>query len=209
MQSPFDYFEKTIVINLSHRVDRYMQISEQCHIAGIDFDVFPACEGENKHLAFNRSQYEVIKLASEYNNALILEDDCQFSGTTHLHYAMNELPADWDCLYLGANLIGCGDMVFRRPERFSHHLFKLQDAFQTHAVAYSKKGMEFVLGNFKPDEFPIYDEWLRLNMLPRGNSYIIAPQIAFQRPSYSDIWQNESDYSSLFQRGNNLLNEIK
>lgn len=205
MQSPFEYFKKTYIITLAAREDRRIQVKQECLRECITADFFLACEGENKHLAFNRSQYEVIKHAHQFKNALILEDDCQFSGTTHLHYAMNELPPDWDCLYLGANLIGCGDMVFRRPERYSHHLFKLQDAFQTHAVAYSKKGMQFVLDNFKPDEFPIYDEWLRLNMLPRGNSFIIAPQIAFQRPSFSDIWQNESDYSSLFERGNILL----
>lgn len=208
LPSPFcKYFERAYCINIDKRTDRWRHISGVCHAEGFLPDRFPAVVEDNRVLAFNKSQIGVIGLAYFESNGsvLIIEDDCIFKNTMHLHYAMNELPTDWEMLYLGGNILGSDVLPFKPPVRHSSHLFKLIDCWQTHAIAYSQKGLSYILNYFKPDNGYIYDEWLRHNMLPRGKSFIIAPQIAYQQPGHSDLWNTHADYSSLFERGNKLL----
>jgi GR25 family glycosyltransferase involved in LPS biosynthesis len=209
----FSFFDKTYCINLDKRTDRWQQSLSEFAKVGISVERFKACEGDNKALAFNKSQYHCIqKGLSECDKFLILEDDVEFKGWSHLGMALNELPNDWDILWLGGNLIGCGGIEFRPPVRYRSHLFRPQDIWQTHAVAYSRKAAEWIVNNFPfhKDEYEkegltIYDEWLRVNALPMLNCFIVAPQIAVQRADHSDIWNTHADYTSLFERGNKLL----
>lgn len=207
MTNAFDYFNKIYCINLDARKDRWESCKKEFLAAQIEVERFSAVKGESPVIAFNTSQAAVIAKALEdgCENTLILEDDVKFKGDMHLHYAMNELPADWDSLYLGGNIIGIDTIPFQPPFRFSSHLFCLIDCWQTHAVAYSRKGMEFIRDNFKADNGYIFDEWLRKNMLPRRKSFIIAPQIAYQRASFSDIWNVQANFEHLFEAGNKLL----
>ncbi len=207
MANPFNYFNNIYCINLDVRIDRWEACKKEFLREQIEVERFSALTGDNRHLAFNKSQGAVISkaLTDGSRNALILEDDVVFQNTMHLNYAMNELPEDWAILFLGANVIGLDGVPFQKPVRHSAHLFRITDAFQTHAVAYSRAAMEYIVKNFNPNEFPIYDEWLRVNMLKQFSCFIIAPQIAYQRAGRSDIWQCDADYTSLFHRGNELL----
>lgn len=205
LKSPFTYFNKCYCINLASRPDRWAQAQQEFAREEIEVERFEAVAGDNPFLAFNTSQLNCIRLANKHENALIFEDDVILKNTMHLHYAMNELPEDWDLLFLGANILGSDVHPFEAPVRHSSHLFVLRHAWQTHAVGYSKRGMEKVLDTFKVDNGYNYDEWLRHNILPAGKSFIIAPQIAYQSPGYSDLWKNSGDYTSLFNRGNELL----
>lgn len=203
--NPFNLFNKIYCINIDQRTDRWKQAQDEFKRLDIGVERFPATTGDNKFVAFNTSQLNCIKAAHDYFNVLILEDDIAFAETSNLEAAVNELPEDWDCLYLGGNIIGCDTIPFKPPFRFSDHLFCLIDCWQTQSVAYSQKGMQFVIDNFKVDNGYNYDEWLRNNMLPRRKSFIVAPQMTYQRPSYSDIWQCNADFSHLLEAGNKLL----
>ena len=208
LESPFNlYFDKKYCINIDSRTDRWAQVQAECAREGFEVERYAACVDDHRVLAFNGSQFSVLCRAYQESkgSTLILEDDCVFKNTMHLHYAMNELPPDWEVLYLGGNILGMDTHPFRPPIRHSAHLFKLADCWQTHAMVYSRAGLEHITENFKWDNGYAYDEWLRQNILPRGKSFIIAPQIAYQRPGWSDLWNCPSDYSSLFDRGNALL----
>lgn len=208
LPSPFNYFESVYCINIDKRHDRWEQVLAECAREGIEPIRHSATVEDNRVIAFNKSQLTILSRAYIVllnGPILVLEDDCIFKNTMHLHYAMNELPPDWEMLYLGGNILGTDTIVFPPPVRFSSHLFTITHCWQTHAVAYSVRGLIRILDTFKPDNGYAYDEWLRHNMLPRGKSFIIAPQIAYQRPGYSDLWQRDADYSSLFDRGNALL----
>lgn len=206
------FFEIIRVINLSARTDRWTHCIEEMNKVGFTAERFSAFTGDNRHRAFNKSQHTVLSESLEYESILILEDDVLFQEWHHLSEAMQELPEDWDLIYLGANLIGMDSTQWKMPERYSDHLFKVFNCWQTHAVGYSNKMAKWIVENFPyhRDEYEregliIYDEWLRVNVLPNYNCYVVAPQIALQRPSYSDIWNNEGNYTSLFKRGNDLL----
>jgi hypothetical protein len=193
------FFEIVRIINLDKRTDRWRRCVEVMDEVGFRAERFTAHFGENNHLAFNRSQWNVINESKECLNALILEDDVEFRQWHHLEQAMSELPADWDCLWLGANVNGT------QLERHSDHLFKIRNSFTTHGVAYSGKMMKWIVENFNPDEFPIYDELLRVNVQEQFKCFLIAPMIAWQRPDQSDIWGHHADYTSCFIEGNKLL----
>lgn len=53
---------------------------------------------------------------------------------------------------------------------------------------------KWVLDNFNPDEFPVYDEWLRVNAMVGKEVYCTIPLICYQRPGYSDVWRTETEY---------------
>lgn len=199
------YFDHISCINLASRGDRWADTKQECLERGFMPERIEAITGDNNHLAFNQSQHNALKKASDYQSALILEDDCVFKNTEHLADAMNEMPEDWDFLSLGCNLIGSDTMNFKKPTRYSAHLFNLYDCWQSHSNAYSRKLILWILENFNPTEFPIYDEWVRVNVLPNFKCFVIAPQITYQRPGFSNIWNNEGDYTSLFTEGNKLL----
>ena len=136
-------------------------------------------------------------LFSEDNRLLHLEDDVVFRELGHLPQAIAELPADWDILYLGANLI-CWNNGEPEPERYSEHLFRVRAAWTTHAVAYHKRCIRKVLEGQPSFDALMFDNWLSTR-LPELNAFCVAPMVAWQRPRYSQIWKREDDYSEIFR----------
>lgn len=202
--NPFDFFDNIYYINLDSRPDREEALLAQAQ--ALDFHpirmsaVTPKDLGhDNNHLAFNASCMKVLE-ESVGNNVLVLEDDCVFGDINHLSKALSELPHDYDMVFLGANIheSGC--------EYYSEHLVKYISGWTTHAVGYSRQCIEYIIDNFKPEEFPIYDEWLRVNVLPRGKSFVVCPMVADQAKGFSDINQAFSDYG-FFNQWNNKLKQ--
>ncbi len=184
-------------------------MSAECVKNGISFERIEACTPGNAvenspFVAFNTSQKWAMEQATEFP-LMILEDDCVFKNMDHLFAAMSELPEDWEVLYGGANIIGIDTIPFAQPVRYSEHLFTLTDAWMTHCMIYSKRGVERILNTFSVTCGYNYDEWLRKNILPAGKAFIIAPQIAYQRASFSNIWNVPTNFEHLFEAGNKLL----
>jgi GR25 family glycosyltransferase involved in LPS biosynthesis len=204
-------FFKVYIINLDKRTDRLASVKKECERVGLAFERFKAIEGNNRHLAFNKSQYNVLKLAVEQGaeSVLVLEDDVVFNNLDHLPQALSELPQDWACVYFGANVNGT------KLERYSSHLFKIRNSFTTHAVAYSYKMAKWIVENFPfhTDDYEragltIYDEWLRVNVQEQFKCFLVHPMVAIQKPDFSDIWNNEADYTRCFIDGDKLLSEL-
>lgn len=207
---------KSYLINLSHRTDRLDRSTNELHKAGIEFERFEAISGDNKPLAFNKSQYFCIKKAVEagHERFAIFEDDVAFTDKWHLiGSAINELPENWGLLHLGCNLIGMDTTVWQMPTKYSEHLAILHNAWQTQAIVWNAKMASHVLKSFPywTDEYEkegltILDEWLRTNIYQMNNSYVMRPMVAYQRPDTSDIWGGvHTDYTSCFERGNKYL----
>lgn len=187
-------FDKIFCINLDERKDRWEESKEEFKRLGWKVDRFP---GVVNH--FNKAQYDCIKKASQYKSSLILEDDVQFEGVGHLEEALKSLPDDWDLVSFGATLSS------RHVEQVSKHLFRYKDGWATQAVGYSQKMMKYILENFKIDGGTIYDEWLRLEVLPKFNCYIVVPMVAYQRPSFSDLRNRFVDYTNGFNQSQNMF----
>ena len=169
----------------------------------------------------------VASVKIEYEDLLLFEDDVKFDGEINFNF-----PEDAFTVHLGCNIIGMDTTVWEMPTRGvvngSHHksewqmptnstpagFARLHNCWQTHAIWYSKEAVEFILKNFKfvTDEYKtegcqIFDEWLRVNVLPLKQSYVANPMVAYQRPRWSEIWNCEADYTGCHIQGNKWLKD--
>lgn len=186
-------FEKIYCINLNHRTERWEESEKEFKRIGWEVERFGTTTD------FNNSQYRCLQEAKQYNSSLILEDDVCFGSLNHLDNSYSELPEDWDIISLGANLRE------EHTERIGGNLYRYTNGWTTHAMGYSKKMVEWILENFNPEKDIVYDEWLRINVLPFFNCYIVYPMVAFQRPSYSDLMGMFADYTEIFETSKSMF----
>lgn len=153
-------------------------------------------EEENRYLSFNKAHYGAIKKGYETGDPFcVFENDIVFDNNwKRIEEATAQLPKDWDLLYLGANITGYPGADWQMPQRVSGNILRLYNAWQTHAIVYSNKMAKWVLDNFDPNTFPVYDEWLRVNVMAQFDVYLISPMICYQRPGYSVLNRSEVAY---------------
>lgn len=175
---------KVKVVNLERRNDRLEAVTNQIRLFGVnDFERFNAFEGGIS--GFNQSMHFALENEGEL---LLLEDDCVFEGTIKtLLKAKEQLPDDWDLLYLGAN-------VKSLQVQYSSRLHTLTDAWTSHAILYSSKGADYCFNNFPYLGDTIYDEWLRAHAQKVLKCFVMNPMIAFQSDGWSDIWKANTTY---------------
>lgn len=180
-------FKEYYCINLDDRTDRWEESQAEFKKMGLDVKRFSALR------SFNHSQSAVIKLANK--SSLIFEDDVEFRNTDHLKAALDSLPKGWDLVSLGATLIS------KHKKKVADHLYRYEDGWATQAVGYSPKMLRWLADNFDPDCGVIYDEWMRLNVLPKFNCFIVYPMVCYQRPCFSDIRGRYVDYTRMMEEG--------
>lgn len=204
MLSVWNWFDTIAVINLPHRTDRLTEFKDEANRVGLTGAfVLDGVLNDNRTIGFNKAQYNALAFLSMHGGGgLVLEDDVIFKNHEHLEQAMSELPDDWDMCYLGANIVGTDLCSWPTPERFSKHLSRIKQAWTTHAIAYSAKGVQRILTTWMPGD-QIYDDVLRCN-LENMEAFIVNPMVADQRPGYSDIWQRDTDYG-FFKQGNERM----
>jgi hypothetical protein len=176
---------------------------------GLEVEPFQAIVEDNRVLGFNKSVYACMKLA-EGQDLLLFEDDVKFDGPINFNF-----PEDAFTVHLGCNLIGSDIMKWQMPTNSTPAGFaRLHNCWQSHATWYSKEAVEFIIKNFKfvTDEYKtegcqIFDEWLRVHVLPMRQSYVANPMVAYQRPRWSEIWNRESDYTGAHIQGNKWLKD--
>lgn len=177
---------KTKVINLARRTDRWETVIPEINRFGItEIERFDAFEGG--YMGFNKSVHFALEGESEL---LLLEDDVLFINEATYEKLLEykaELPNDWDLLYLGANLKSA-------IMKFNGHLYRLRDAWTSHAILYSDKGAKWCFENFNHEEGIIYDEWLRTVAQEQLQCFITYPMMAIQADGMSDIWGANTVY---------------
>ncbi|MBA3830216.1 MAG: hypothetical protein H0X33_14850 [Taibaiella sp.] len=199
---------QTFIINIAERADRWAEVTAECERVGIENPIrIDAVTGDNRPLAFNQSQHKAIKAGIATGAAFtVLEDDCVFTNGLPIP---QWLPA-WDIIYWGCNIIGNDVTVWQMPVRVMPGLFRLYNSWQSHAISYSLQMAQWIDEHLDSTVISssqhIYDDWLRTAVMPYFNVYVVAPMIAYQRPSRSDIWNNEADYTGCFKQGNEYLN---
>lgn len=176
------------VINLDHRKDKWIESMNEL-APHFNLERVSAIKHEWGWLGLWQTFKKIFQECQ--GDVLIFEDDATYRGNySDLINCMNDLPAGWDMLMLGANI---KDM---RLDRVSKRLVRTYGSWTTHGILYSyrfaKEMAELDL------DVPI-DEHFRTIVHPKGNSYICSPFLSFQRPSESDIEGNYKNYTSLFE----------
>jgi hypothetical protein len=188
-------------LNLDKRPELWDKCVDEFLKVGIDYVeriITHAEEGDRRYISFNHAHYNAIKKGFETGEPFVIfEHDIGFDmNWKRLEEASSQLPQNWDLLYLGANITGYDNCDWQMPMKATENLFRLFNAWMTHAIVYSTKMAKWVLDNFNPDEFPVYDEWLRVNAMPEREVYVMSPMICFQKPGYSDVQLKEVEYGS-------------
>ena len=148
-----DFFQKGYYINLDSRPDRIAVFLENMKKAGLEgfFERFSAYNHKDTssfnytypHQACCRSHVELLRKAynAGYERVLILEDDVFFveGGLEAIENSLDSLSKikNWDLMYLGSILI---DEKLHLVDR---NLLKQEKMLTTHAVGYSRSGLDF------------------------------------------------------------------
>lgn len=193
---------KQLCINLDSRPDRAATAWAEFKRVGFMPDKIPGIAGDNKPLAFNQSVYRAMQVAKG-DDVFLFEDDVVFD----FEPGMLDVPNIPNMLsvHLGCNIMG----QWQKPTAYNEDYALLHNCWQSHATYYSAECVAFILANMNPNEIsdacPIFDEWFRRHVLPMGRSYVMKPMIAYQRPSFSDIWNTQADYTQCHIDGNRYL----
>jgi hypothetical protein len=201
-----EYFDLKICLNHPNASERWGFCLQEFKRIGLTGVVrFEALPDIGPHQSFNKSVRTILQYfaRSPYKRLLFLEDDVTFVRPELADVAIRELPGDWDILYLGANILHPDP----KPEAYSPHLCRVFSAWTTHAIAFNKKCVKFVLENQPGLSEAMFDNWLSAN-LARFNSYIVSPMAAYQRPGKSLIWNTTTNYETIFTGSDIILNHI-
>jgi len=183
------------VINLKSRPKKWEQSREECRKIETTPERFNAFKRPQGWEGCRVSHLTLMKKAKKDDVFMILEDDfvfCVPNPKEMIRQAMDELPDDWDILYLGATL--------NEPlERYSKNLCILKNGWTTHAMIFNNEGgvVDYILehdgGGRKIDVF--YNEVIQEEF----NCFVSAPMIANQRDGFSDILNRDVDNGKIIR----------
>lgn len=200
MENPFSFFDRKVCLTADGR-EWQQGLMEFKRVGLNDVKRFDAILDIGPHQSFSRSVRWILNefYESGLETLLHLEDDVAFRQLDHLSDALSELPADWDIVYLGANIQS--DVY-----RVSEHLCRVSNAWTTHAIGYKRKVIPFLLENQPGFSENMYDNFLG-SVLSQLNAYVVAPMVAYQRPRHSLIWGRFDDYTPVFEASDAKLRD--
>lgn len=183
-------------INLDHRHERWKNVQHQFDKLNLREQVtrFSAINEQPGYVGCRKSHLEVLEKCKNLATFMIVEDDLEFIHnpelTETLEKAFQQLPFDWDMLYLGANL--------QEPiEQYSENLFTLKGSFCTHAMIFNSRSLvQFILDIGKKYFIKKIDVFYRDHVMPKYNVFITHPMVATQADGYSDITRRQNAYSN-------------
>jgi GR25 family glycosyltransferase involved in LPS biosynthesis len=206
----FERFDKVYCINLKRRPERLEEFKKEVEKYDLGcFEVFEAVDGNTiKNRRSNKlkpseqglieSNLLIIKecIKNNYDNVLILEDDCTFTDEVlNLDDYFNKLPTDWDMLYMGGN--HNTHIGKKLPEIINDKVCKLHYTFTTHFIGIKNslfQELDFILSTTIVPLDVAY-----LNLQKNKNVYSFYPAIAKQRIGFSDIQLKTMDYNWLIK----------
>lgn len=198
-----NFFDAIYLINLESSSERLINAVRQLHMYEVPVQVFEATFNENGIIGLRNSMIRLFQecLERNYQNVLVLEDDFLVIGdiNTYMPLCLEQLPSNYDLLFLGGYII--------RPflRKHSENILVLDKILTTHAIAYSKKTIEFLLPLFsKQSENPLDKTPIDMVILNRvvsnGNSYITYPLLISQMNGYSYIQKQEINYEKYIEK---------
>lgn len=182
------------IINLDRRPDKWDYTVKEFKRIGVskkDLIRFSAFDTKPGWIGCRDSHLAIMELCRDNKMFSIFEDDVLFLWNKN----DTPMPAifeieDWDCVYLGASP--------REPqERFSENLFRLKNAYTTHAIIWNNRpngAVEYIL-NHKND-IRKWDVYLAEIIQPNFNCFITSKLIATQKQFQSDTC-TRSDVSTI------------
>lgn len=229
-----DFFEKIYCINLDSRSDRWQNCLDifqkynlnSCQrISGVKIseEDFTYLDQKSKsQLGCALSFYRILKNAydNDFKNLLIFEDDFCFIHSKEkteeiLKNSIKNLPNEWDTFYLGANIMYeyCTNPI----EFFNEKLFKVNSAYCTHSIAFSKKGISIFINRFPEEglfiesilkDYKTIDIFMAKEFCIENLCFISEELLCSQSFGFSSIENCLVDYSDLERRYKNSIENL-
>ena len=180
---------KTFCINLDDRPERWAEVKEEIKVLGIDIERFSAVRTKPGWQGCLLSHMKLLSTTRLHSIFMIIEDDILFmeDAKENLQLALDQLPDNWDMLYLGATL--------NAPlERVTRNILRLKRGWTTHGIIYNNQNgvVDHILENAEDKRIDtIFADDVQENF----NVFMTFPMVATQRPGYSDIVNRHQDYS--------------
>ena len=206
----FDRFDKVYCINLDRRTDRLENFKKEVEKYNLgEFERFSAYDGKLLNLTnqFNlkpgeigiiKSNLDIIRNAKKnnYNNILIIEDDCVFNdGIINVDSFFELLPNDWDMLYMGGN--HNTHMGVAPPQKINDKIVKLHSTYSAHFIGIKSTVFDQIESLLERGQQPLDVEYVKLQKI--FNCYSFTPSLTGQLVNFSDIQESTTDYNWLIK----------
>jgi GR25 family glycosyltransferase involved in LPS biosynthesis len=207
----FDRFDKVYCINLDRRPDRMVHFEDQVKKYDLgEFERFSAYDGKKLNIKNHSSNIKLGELGlvlsnleilnicknKNYNNVLIIEDDCLFTDEVlKIEEYFELLPSDWDMLYMGGNHnthVGSNP-----PIKINEKVSKLTNTYSTHFVGINGKIFDELIFSLSLKNQPLDVTYTLFQK--NKNVYSFYPGIANQLVDFSDIQNKITDYNWLIK----------
>jgi len=195
----FDFVEKIVYINLSHREDRKQQILSEFSRVGVPkhlIERFDAIKHERGAIGCTMSHIAVLKMAIQqgWQNYIVLEDDIQWNNFENGYSTLSQCYDKYDVVILGGSHPRFQDNKLVYCQTTTGYV--VNKHYYTKLLANFEEGLSGLLLSGNIPQFAIDIYWNRL--IQSDNWGIIRPSLVVQRPGYSDIEKRHVDYLSVF-----------
>lgn len=127
-------------------------------------------------------------IKNKYRKILICEDDIQFSDNINqmCDKWLPTVPKNWDMFFFGC-------LQIRNPEKINEAISKVDYAYCLHSYAVNWGMMEYYLHLVQTEKKEL-DRITADDIQPLGKCYCFTENQAFQKPSFSNIQNQNVDY---------------
>jgi GR25 family glycosyltransferase involved in LPS biosynthesis len=186
---------KSYVIHLKDRIDRFTHLEREMNsLYPGEWEVWPAVKHERGSFGLSMSYRQIFEksIKEGLESVLTFEDDVKFSSPKSREWfetCERDLPDDWGIL-LG------GVYTWKTPVQFKENLFECKQFSGTHMVLWSRKACEKMLEHRPEDGVRPFDidKFVGKTDL---RTFICNPMVAYQMDSYSDVFKDTRDLSSM------------
>jgi len=184
-----DYFPTAFVINLDSRADRMEQFHRQAITFDIQYERLPAVKLDNP-IAGCKASHLLALTKTDADVVFVFEDDASFvkGFYSQLQIAMENLPDDWDMVYLGANLVD--------TQKVNDYWHKSKRCCSTHAYAVKKEAIPKLIES--ANNYDGHIDMAYSLVHPQLNVYLARPTLVYQAAGHSDIQGESVDYLHLY-----------
>jgi GR25 family glycosyltransferase involved in LPS biosynthesis len=179
---------KSFVINLKESTERLAQFREQEFPFDVELldAITPTKLGiedtpEHRDWSCSLSHIGVLKLITEFPTIIFEDDVIMLQPWSFVQECMEQLPENWDCLYLGPNL--------QKPlEQYSENLYRLHSGHASHATIYnSREIVDYAIAHYNTKDYRCFDVLMAYDVQKKFNCFCPFPICATQRSCMSDI----------------------
>jgi GR25 family glycosyltransferase involved in LPS biosynthesis len=196
-----ELFPLQYLINLDERKDRLQLAEKEFAKIGISPMRFSAIKNENPALGCFQSHLEILKIAREKNqNVLIFEDDIEFikGAKEIIESSLSDLNTGyWDLWYGSGNIL-------KPAYQISKHLARLTHCQSTHFYSCHKDFLDTLI-SFLENNIYIIDVLYSQIIIPNNKCYISVPMAGIQRTDFSTIENQIMSYDIPVARFNQFL----